>query len=74
MHEVADDTDETVSGLVDALLSGGPMAVRAAKHLVRERPEGIEVAHIAAERRTSDEGQAGLRAFLEKRTPPWRDQ
>jgi len=72
VHEIAEDTDETVSSLVSALLSGGPDAVRAAKRLVRERPEGIEVAHIAAERRASDEGQSGLRAFLEKRPPPWR--
>ncbi len=70
VHEVAEDTDETVSGLVDALLSGGPEAVRAAKRLVRERPEGIEAAHIAAERRTSDEGQAGCaRSWKSGRRP-----
>ena len=74
VHEVAEDTDETVSGLVEALLSGGPGAVRAAKRLVRERPEGGAAAHVAAQRRTSDEGQAGLRAFLEKRQPPWRER
>ncbi len=74
VHEVAQDTDETVSGLVAALLSGGPKAVRAAKRLIRERPSGIATARIAAERRTSEEGQAGLRAFLEKRSPPWREQ
>jgi hypothetical protein len=34
---------------------------------VRERPEGPETARWIAERRTSDEGQEGLRAFLEKR-------
>ena len=74
VHEVAEDTDETVSSLVSALLSGGPEAVRAAKRLVRERPGGIETGDIAAERRTSDEGQSGLRAFLEKQTPPWRER
>jgi len=72
--EVAEDTDETVSGLVAALLSAGPEALRAAKRLVRERPSGIDTARIAAERRTSDEGQAGLRAFLDKRPPPWQAQ
>jgi len=40
---------------------------------VRERPSGIDTAKIAAARRTSDEGQAGLRAFLDKRSPPWAD-
>ena len=29
------------------------------------------VARWIAERRTSDEGQEGLRAFLEKRPPSW---
>jgi len=72
--EVAEDTDETMSGLVAALLSAGPEALRAAKRLVRERPSGIDTARIAAERRTSDEGQAGLRAFLDKRPPPWQAQ
>ena len=74
VHEVAENTDETVSRLVAALLSGGSGAVRAAKRLVRERPEGPEAGHIAATRRTSEEGQAGLRAFLDKRAPPWHDQ
>ena len=54
------------------ILAGGPMAVREAKKLVRERPKGIDTAHIAAARRTSDEGQDGLRAFLERRDPAWR--
>ena len=74
VHEVAKDTDERVSGVVEALLSGGPEAVRAAKRLVRERSEGTQAADIAAKRRTSGEGQAGLRAFLDKRFPPWHEQ
>jgi hypothetical protein len=41
--------------------------VRWAKRLVRERPGGPETAQWIAARRTSDEGQEGLRAFLEKR-------
>jgi methylglutaconyl-CoA hydratase len=55
------------------LLSAGPHAARWAKRLVRERPDGPETARWIAERRTSDEGQEGLRAFLEKRKPSWRD-
>jgi methylglutaconyl-CoA hydratase len=72
VHEVAPDPAESVATIVDAILAGGPEAVREAKRLVRERPAGPEAADIAAARRTSEEGQAGLRAFLEKRTPPWR--
>ena len=72
VHEIAADPTEAVERIVEALLAGGPEAVRAAKHLVRERPTGRETAEIAAARRTSEEGQAGLRAFLDKGTPPWR--
>ena len=72
VHEVAASTEKAVSEVVDALLEGGPQAVREAKRLVRERPVGTETAQIAAARRTSDEGQDGLRAFLEKRPPSWR--
>jgi methylglutaconyl-CoA hydratase len=69
---VAPDPAESVAMIVDALLAGAPEAVREAKRLARERPAGSEAADIAAARRTSEEGQEGLRAFLEKRTPPWR--
>jgi methylglutaconyl-CoA hydratase len=71
VHEVADDTEAAAGAIVEALLAGGPEAVREAKQLVRERPTGIETARIAATRRTSDEGQDGLRAFLDKRPPGW---
>lgn len=74
VHEVAADLDGAVERVVADLLAGGPEAVRAAKRLVRERPAGIETARIAAERRTSPEGQDGLRAFLEKRAPAWRSE
>jgi methylglutaconyl-CoA hydratase len=72
VHEIAADLDEAVERVLGDLLAGGPEAARAAKRLVRERPEGLETARIAAERRTSDEGQEGLHAFLEKRAPAWR--
>jgi methylglutaconyl-CoA hydratase len=74
VHEVAPALDAAVAAVVADLLAGGPEAVRTAKRLVRERPEGIDTAQIAAERRTSAEGQDGLRAFLEKRAPAWRSE
>jgi methylglutaconyl-CoA hydratase len=74
VHEVAHDLDAAVERAVADVLAGGPEAVQAAKRLVRERPEGVETARLAAERRTSDEGQEGLRAFLEKREPAWRSK
>jgi methylglutaconyl-CoA hydratase len=67
VHEVSSDPDAVVEELVGSILSGGPDAIRAAKLLIRRRPTGVETARIAAERRTSDEGQEGLRAFLERR-------
>jgi len=68
---VSVDAGETAEALVEDILAGGPEAVRDAKRLIRERPQGIETAHIAAARRTSAEGQDGLRAFLERRPPGW---
>jgi methylglutaconyl-CoA hydratase len=71
---VADDLDAEVDNVVRELLSAGPQAARWAKRLVRERPDGPETARWIAERRTSDEGQEGLRAFVEKRPPSWRGE
>jgi methylglutaconyl-CoA hydratase len=71
VHEVSENAGETAETIVENILAGGPVAVREAKRLVRERPTGIETAQIAADRRTSEEGQDGLRAFLEKRPPGW---
>jgi enoyl-CoA hydratase/carnithine racemase len=72
VHEVADDLDAAVDRVLEELISSGPEAVRAAKELVRERPQGEETARIAARLRAGEEGQEGLRAFLEKRSPAWR--
>jgi methylglutaconyl-CoA hydratase len=72
VHEVADDLDGAVDGIVRELLSAGPRAARAAKRLVLDAPlEAAETARRIAERRTSDEGQEGLHAFLERRRPSW---
>jgi methylglutaconyl-CoA hydratase len=73
VHEVAADVDPVVDRIVGELLSGGPRAVRTAKRLVLDAPlDGPETARRIAERRTSDEGQEGLTAFLEQRRPSWR--
>jgi methylglutaconyl-CoA hydratase len=71
VHEVAGDLDAAVDRVVGELLTSGPEAAREAKRLVRERPTGVDTAHIAARLRTSPEGQDGLRAFLERRKPGW---
>jgi methylglutaconyl-CoA hydratase len=74
VSEVADGLDAAVDRVIGELRSAAPRAARWAKRLVRERPEGGETARWIAERRTSDEGQEGLRAFLEKRRPTWRPE
>lgn len=72
VHEVAEDLDAAVARPLEAVLAGGPEAVRAAKRLVLDAPLADETAARLAERRTSDEGQEGLAAFLERREPRWR--
>ena len=72
VHELAEDLDAAVERVLGELRSAGPRAARAAKRLVLDAPlDGLETARRIAERRTSDEGQEGLRAFLERRRPDW---
>jgi methylglutaconyl-CoA hydratase len=79
VHEVvaASDLDASVDRYVAEILTCGPEAVAAAKSLIRS-VAGLEpdaaapiTAAIIAERRASAEGQAGMRAFLNKQRPPW---
>jgi methylglutaconyl-CoA hydratase len=71
VSEISEDARERAEQIVGDILAGGPIAVREAKKLVRERPTGIDTARIAAARRTSEEGQDGLRAFLDRRPAGW---
>jgi methylglutaconyl-CoA hydratase len=73
VHEVVDDLDGATERVLKELLTAGPEATRHAKRLVLERPEGLATERRIAERRTSEEGQEGLRAFLDKRKPTWAD-
>jgi len=71
--------DAAVDSAVDDVLAAGPTAARAAKAIVREvrgLPHESTRWHTArriATQRTSPEGQEGLRAFLEKREPGWKE-
>jgi methylglutaconyl-CoA hydratase len=80
VHEVVEGEpalDAAVEMAVSDLLAAGPTAARAAKAIVREvrgLPHESTRWHTArkiAAQRTSREGQEGLRAFLEKRSPGW---
>lgn len=75
----AERLDEKIDDFVKLLSGSSPAAVAAAKKLIfnvasREISEQLiqytseEIARI----RVSEEGQEGLNAFLEKRTPVWR--
>ena len=70
--------DVEVARYRDALLCGAPGAIAAAKQLIAEvgRRGAADVAMLCAEaiaaRRASEEGQEGIKAFLEKREPSWR--
>src|SRR5438093_1103224 len=72
IEEIAGDLDAAVERVLYELLTAGPEAVREAKRLIRERPAGEETAQIAARLRAGEEGQEGLRAFLDRREPRWR--
>jgi methylglutaconyl-CoA hydratase len=74
VHQVvpAAGLETAVDRVVSEILSAGPEAVRHAKRLVLDAPlDGLDTARRIAERRASDEGQEGLRAFLERRRPDW---
>jgi methylglutaconyl-CoA hydratase len=71
VHEVTSDVDGALARILGELRTAAPRATRHAKRLVLEQPDGPETARRIAERRVSEEGQAGLRAFLERRRPPW---
>jgi methylglutaconyl-CoA hydratase len=74
VHEVTDDLDEAVERVVGELVTAGPAAARAAKELARAPQSAEETARRIAAHRASPEGQEGLRAFLEKRSPEWRSE
>ena len=69
-----------VNQTVDALLACGPQAQTEAKTLIRRVSSGPVDAEMIADTaqriaavRVSAEGQEGLKAFLEKRRPSWRN-
>ena len=81
VHECVPATalDAAVAEIVAAIVANGPAAVRACKSLVQDvagRPIDAalraDTARRIADIRASDEGRAGVAAFLAKQEPPWR--
>ena len=73
----ADGLDAAIQGFVDALLMGGPEALRNTKELLRRVPVLSReqafawTAEMSAGLFTSAEAREGMTAFLEKRKPEW---
>lgn len=73
------DLDHRVDGVIGELLASGPVAVDQCKQLIRRiqdfdgGPAELDAVTAAwiAQLRIGEEGQEGLRAFLEKRKPGW---
>ncbi len=80
VHEAVprDELEATLSRIVDALLLGGPQALRETKALAfavgglsTDDATVRAMATVAAKRRASAEAREGLGAFLAKRPPAW---
>ncbi|MGI9604889.1 MAG: enoyl-CoA hydratase-related protein [Acidimicrobiales bacterium] len=73
----AEQVDEEVSAIVDDLLLGGPLALAAAKDVLRRVPDMSAdealpwAANRSAELFQSAEAAEGMAAYLEKRPPSW---
>ncbi len=75
------EMDAVIEKWLEILKANGPEAMGESKKLIREvnslmNSKGIDAAisysiDAIAERRTSNEGQEGMKAFLEKRKPHW---
>ncbi len=81
IHHLAseDSLDSEVQKQIKNLLQAGPVAIGETKKLLRQltrqltpnEPNDETLAALIARLRTSAEGQEGLRAFHEKRSPTW---
>ena len=80
LHQVvaAEQLDAAVQRQIDLLLKAGPVATAKAKTLVREVAhrsdrDALDAANadLIARLRVSPEGQEGIGAFLDKRSPAW---
>jgi len=80
VHEVCavDTLDDVVDNIAKAIVANGPQAVRAAKQLVTDVAGATldadlrdQTARTIANIRASEEGRAGLHAFLTKTPAPW---
>lgn len=79
VHEVvgSDGLNDAVERQIDHLLAAGPLALAAAKDLIRAVDGPVtdammtDTAARIADARSGDEGREGLSAFFDKRQPGW---
>lgn len=80
INHLSDDEeqlDRLIATFAEQISCGGPLAVAACKQLALTVGHGEPSTHLSrttgliAALRVSDEGQEGMRAFLEKRKPRW---
>ena len=73
----AEQLDDEVARVTGLLALGGPEALAATKGVLRRAPAGSmsedfeQMLALSARHFASDEGQEGIRAFAEKRSPTW---
>ncbi|MBW8182420.1 MULTISPECIES: enoyl-CoA hydratase-related protein [Shewanella] len=79
VHEIDDDLDAHAKPIIDALLANSPQGMAWVKTLLSTLENGVidqNTLDYTSERiariRVSDEGQEGLNAFFEKRSPNWK--
>lgn len=82
IHEITgnDGLNEAVERLAGAVLKGGPTGLRDSKRLIFQAADhdadtqlslDQATARLIAKLRVAPEGQEGMRAFLDKRSPDW---
>ncbi len=83
IHEIAprEELDQTIEQWIKLILDNGPQAMTALKTFT-DKSFGIpslsraalKTVRSIAKIRTGEEGQEGMKAFLEKRSPAWRSE
>lgn len=78
IHEISDDLDAAAKPVIDSLLANSPQGMAWVKTLLTKLEDGVidkacidYTAERIASIRVSEEGQEGLNAFFEKRSPDW---
>ncbi len=78
VHEIAHDLDASVKAITDNWLAASPAALAECKRLLRDVAQAPitdalvkDTAERIAQVRASDEGKAGVAAFLHKEVPAW---